>query len=95
MAETTKLCEYPVSVSLLAMVAGSPVLDVACGRPAHRVSQGRPYCREHFYDVIDGATSEVVAVAAKLCGNVWQIEAYRELHGAVGRLKGLGWEPGD
>ncbi len=96
MAEQARRCQITVDVS---HVGGG----VLCGRPAHRVSEGRHYCREHFDTVIDGVKTDVAASAAKLCGyldndtisDVWKNAAYRELHGAVGRLKGLGYEPGD
>ncbi len=76
---------------------GPPDISTMCGRPAHRVSEGRHYCREHFGAVIDGAKTDVVDCANEL------IDAYPPLDvsladalaEATSRVKELGWEPGD
>ncbi len=88
MTEETKYCEY--------FVVNDPDHRVKCGRPAHRVSEGQHYCREHFEAVIDEAKTDVVNAAVKvpqMPRAIWKNAAYRELSGAITRLKGLGWEP--
>ncbi len=63
-----------------------------CGRPAHRVSEGRHYCREHFEAVIDGAKTAVVDAAAKFYA---LDDGEQRLMSAVDHLRSLGWTMGD
>ena len=87
MAETPKCCENVF-----------PGSSIDCGRPAHRVSQGRHYCRDHFYDVIDEAKTEVVNGAAEYFRRVTEPssnEVDYKAWAALKRLKEHGWEPGD
>ncbi len=91
MAEELKYCEYELPI-------GSKDGPVTCGRPAHRVSEGRHYCREHFEAVIDEAKSDVVRCAVQCFDEdpdygLGPSEFRRDQ--AIEHLKELGYEPGD